>query len=358
MNGERKLATIRIIKEIKPIEGADNIECAIVDGWQCVVKKNEFKVGDFCIYCEIDSVLPPRPEFAFLEKVKYRIKTIRLKGYISQGIIFPISILKNYGKIIYENNIPKKLILDENEIKEIILDVGTDITKILNITKYEPPIPANLAGKVKGNFPSFLRKTDEERIQNMDWVLTEYKNEPFYVTEKLDGTSFTAYYNNGEFGVCSRNLNLYETENNTHWQVARQLKLEEKLKQYGKNIALQGELIGEGIQKNRYKLKGQTVYFFNAFDIDNFDYFDYENFLNIISQLDLKSVPIISPKEGYFLPNTIEELLEYSEGKSKLNPEQEREGVVIRPFKNIIHPKFGRISFKVISNKYLLKYEE
>lgn len=109
---ERKLATIRKIKEIRQIEGADNIECIIIDGWQCVAKKNEYKVGDLCVYCEIDSVLPPRPEFAFLEKVKYRIRTIRLRGCVSQGIIFPISILENYGKIVYENDIPKKLIIE------------------------------------------------------------------------------------------------------------------------------------------------------------------------------------------------------------------------------------------------------
>ena len=107
---DRKLATIRVIKEIRPIEGADNIECAIVDGWQCVVKKGEFKVGDLCVYCEIDSVMPQRPEFYFLQNSHFRIRTIRLRGCISQGIIFPISILENYGEIVYENNIPKKLI--------------------------------------------------------------------------------------------------------------------------------------------------------------------------------------------------------------------------------------------------------
>ena len=243
-------------------------------------------------------------------------------------------------------------------MKEILLEIGTNITEVLGVTKYEPAIPAQLAGKVKGNFPVFLKKTDEERIQNMEWVLNEYKDEPFYVTEKLDGTSFTAYYNNGEFGICSRNFNLFETEENTHWRVARELKLEEKLKEYGNNVSLQGELLGEGIQKNRYKLKGQTVYFFNIFNIDTYEYFDYKMFSNRLFEMGLKSVPVISPIEGYFLPETVQELLEYSQGKSQLNPEQEREGIVLRPFRNIVHPKYGRISFKVISNKYLLKYEE
>lgn len=241
---------------------------------------------------------------------------------------------------------------------EVNLNVGTDLTSVLGIKLYSTPIPAQLTGQIRGNFPSFLKKTDEERIQNMEWVLNEYPTEPFYVTEKLDGTSFTAYYNNGVFGVCSRNFDLFETAENTHWRVARELKLEEKLREYGNNVALQGELLGEGIQKNRYKLKGQDVYFFNIFNIDTFDYFNYKMFSNRLFEMGLKSVPVVSPVEGYFLPSTMEELLEYSQGKSQLNPQQEREGIVLRPFENIVHPKYGRISFKVISNKYLLKYED
>ena len=347
---ERKLATIEEIKWIKPIEGADKIELAGIRGWQVVVNKEEnFKIGDKVIYCEVDSFLPIKPEFEFLRKNCYkkmpdgsegfRLKTVRLRGEISQGICFPLDILggkRDFG----------------------VLVPGKDITEALGVTKYEPDIPAQLSGQVKGNFPAFLKKTDEERIQNLGWVLNEYPMEPFYVTEKLDGTSFTAYYNDGQFGICSRNLDLLETEGNTHWRVARELQLEEKLKEYGNNVAFQGELVGEGIQKNRYKLKGQTVYFFNIFNINTFEYFDYKMFSNRLFEMGLKSVPVVSPVLGYFLPSTMEELLEYSQGKSQLNPQQEREGIVLRPFENIVHPKYGRISFKVISNKYLLKYEE
>jgi RNA ligase (TIGR02306 family) len=344
---ERKLATIRKIKEIRPIDGADNIECIIIDGWQCIAKKNEFEVGDLCVYCEVDSFLPIKPEFEFLRKNCYkklsddtegfRLKTIRLKGTYSQGLVLPISVL---NKNVNENNI------------------GEDISSELNIIKYEPAIPAQLSGKVKGDFPSFLKKTEEMRIQNVEWILDEYKDKPFYATEKLDGTSFTAYYNNGEFGICSRNFDLFETEDNTYWRIARKLKLEEKLKEYGNNIALQGELLGEGIQKNQYKLKGQTVYFFNIFNINTFKYFNYKMFSNRLFEMGLNSVPVISPIEGYFLPSKIEELLEYSQGKSQLNTKQEREGIVLRPFDDIVNPKGDRLSFKVISNKYLLKYEE
>ncbi len=343
----RKLATIEVIKDLQTIEGADKIEVATIKGWKVVVQKGEFVIGGLCVYCEIDSVMPPKPEFAFLEKVKYRIKTIRLRGQISQGICFSMNVL------------PKEHV-QGMRIEELL---GFNVTEILGITKYEIPIPAQLSGKVKGHFPSFITKTDEERIQNMEFVLTEYPDVVFYVTEKIDGTSFTAYYNNGVFGICSRNLDLFETENNTLWKVARELKLEEKMSKYSKNsghinFALQGELIGEGIQKNKYALKGQTVLFFNIFDIDKCRYLDYGKFTELIVQLGLKTVPVVSDVQGFKLLPTAEEMLKYAEGKSELNPNHEREGIVIRPIEEIDHPKYGRVSFKVISNKFLLKHED
>ena len=262
---KRQLATIRTIGELRPIEGADKIELAIVDGWQVVVAKDvEHMVGDKVVYCEIDSFLPVRDVFEFLRKSSYkkmgdqegfRLKTIKLRGQVSQGLILPISIVP-VTQFATAVNLPE----------------GMDVTEMLGIVKYEPPIPAELAGKVKGGFPSFLQKTDEERVQNLVKEYMEYtldsKNQ-FYVTEKLDGSSATFYFHNGEFGVCSRNLELLETEGNTFWKVARELYLEEKLKAMGNNICLQGELIGEGIQGNPYKIKGHTVKFFNIFNILN-----------------------------------------------------------------------------------------
>jgi RNA ligase (TIGR02306 family) len=256
---ERKLATIRVINDIRPIEGADMIELATVGGWNIVVAKNVgHKVGDHVVYCEIDSFLPIKEEFEFLRKSSYkkmgdqegfRLKTIKLRGQVSQGLILPMSVFGDFSWTAYE---------------------GLDVTNRLGIVKYEPPIPAELSGKVKGGFPSFLHKTDEERVQNLVKEYGEYKltsAHQFYMTEKLDGSSATFYMNEGEFGVCSRNLELLETEGNTFWKVARELDLENKLKDKG-NICLQGELIGEGIQGNPYKIKGQTVHFFNGFDID------------------------------------------------------------------------------------------
>lgn len=334
---ERKLASVQIVSEIRPIEGADAIEVARINNWDVVVKKGEFKTGDFCIYFEIDSFLPIKEEFEFLRKSSYkkmgaqegfRLKTIRLRGQVSQGLLIPIHVKELFGDTVYE---------------------GMDVTELLGVVKYEPPIPAELAGKVRGNFPGFLRKTDEERVQNLSkeyptWIEQDLD---FYVTEKLDGSSATFYLNNDQFGVCSRNLDLEETEGNTFWKVARELQIEEKLREYGRNLAIQGELIGEGIQGNPYNIKGHTVRFFNVFDIDSQTYYGLPMFLALFEhQLKLETVPVLT-NLTMKLPQTIDECLAFADGKSVLNQNFDREGVVFRTMDR-------NISFKAISNKFLL----
>ncbi len=334
---ERKLASVQIVSEIRPIEGADAIEVARINNWDVVVKKGEFKTGDFCIYFEIDSFLPIKEEFEFLRKSSYkkmgaqegfRLKTIRLRGQVSQGLLIPIHVKELFGDTVYE---------------------GMDVTELLGVVKYEPPIPAELAGKVRGNFPGFLRKTDEERVQNLSKEYPKWVEQglDFYVTEKLDGSSATFYLNNDQFGVCSRNLDLEETEGNTFWKVARELQIEEKLREYGRNLAIQGELIGEGIQGNPYNIKGHTVRFFNVFDIDSQTYYGLPMFLALFEhQLKLETVPVLT-NLTMKLPQTIDECLAFADGKSVLNQNFDREGVVFRTMDR-------NISFKAISNKFLL----
>jgi RNA ligase (TIGR02306 family) len=337
----RKLASIQRIKALSPIEGADAIEKATVLGWQLVVKKGEFQVDDLVIYCEIDSLMPNKPEFEFLKPRNMRIRTIRLKGQISQGICFPLSILPS----------------DFNLVED------ADCTDILEIIKYEPAMPAALSGIAKGKFPSFIPKTDETRVQVLQKLLDKYVGEKCYVTEKLDGSSATYYLNNGDFGVCSRNLELVEDAENTFWRVARSLDIENKLRLLGKNIALQGELVGEGIQSNKLKLRGQTVKFFNAFDIDKFEYLNFSDFQALITSLALQTVPILAL--DYALSNDIDAIVKMATIKSTLRPDVWAEGIVIRPYIEkmdllLSNEKFnnGRVSFKAINAEFLLKYGE
>ncbi len=337
----RKLASIQKIIAIEPIEGADSIEKATILGWQLVVKKHEFTVGEFVVYCEIDSLMPDKPEFEFLKPRGMRVRTIRLRGQVSQGICFPLSIL------------PADFVVAED----------ADCTEILGIRKYEPPMPACLSGIAKGKFPSFIPKTDETRVQVLQKLLDKYKGEKCYITEKVDGSSGTFYVNNGEFGVCSRNLELLEDAENSFWKVARQLDIENKLLSLNGNYAIQGELIGEGIQDNKLKLRGQKVLFFNAFDIDRFEYLPFEKFISLFEKLQLPIVPVLST--DYELENEIDEIIKMATIKSSICPDVWAEGIVIRPLNEKIelllsNENFnnGRVSFKAINPEFLLKYGE
>jgi RNA ligase (TIGR02306 family) len=338
---ERKLASVKAILAIDPIEGADAIEVATIDGWKCVVaKKDGFKVGDKVCYFEIDSILDPEnPAFAFMEPRHFRVRTIRLRGQLSQGLVMPLSLF--------------------DEKKQF--EVGDDLTEALKISKFEPYIPAHLSGVVRGNFPSFLRKTDEERVQNLPDFLANYAGTECFVTEKCDGTSMTAFLFEGEFGVASRNMELKESEGNLYWQMARKLDLEAKLQGMhlitgGTHFCIQGEIIGQGVQGNKYKLPDNKLLVFNIFDIDNQEYLDYEGFIAACELMGLDTVPIID--ENFVLNNNTDELLAMADGKSAVTPDVLREGLVFRAKKNRVVRGLGRFSFKAVSNKFLLKFEE
>ena len=228
INGERALAYVVKIDDIQPIEGADFIEKAVVGGWNVVVKKGDFNVGDLACYIEIDSwvphyICPFLTQDGHYPKVYngvegQRLKTKKLKGTYSQGLLLSFD---------YLSTIVDKIALEQ--MKE-----GTDVTELLDIQKWELPIPAELRGQIKGDFPSWLPRTDQERVQNLTKVLPKYYGKTFEVTEKLHGTSSTYYLNDidGEivFGVCSRNRELKESETNTYWKVARESNIENTLR--------------------------------------------------------------------------------------------------------------------------------
>lgn len=356
----RKLASIREIKEIRPIANADAIELVIVDGWQVIAKKGEFSPGEKCIYFEIDSVLPIHPAFEFLRKSCYvkkdwiaaanpnnptgegfRLRTIKLRGEISQGLVVPVL---NFFNIDY--------------------DVGEDVTELLNVIKWDPPVPAQLAGRAKGNFPAFIPKTDQERAQNMEnRIFGKLLNEEFEVTLKLDGSSCTVYYNNGTSGVCSRNYDLdlgEENADNSFIRAARESGILDALKEYceihSRNLAIQSELMGPGVQGNRENFSELRLYVFDVYDIDRKTYLNDVERDDVIldlramclNKLQFLRIPLVTYAKPAFF-ESLDHMLAFASGWSINN--RVREGLV---WKSCNDPN---ISFKTISNEFLLKEE-
>lgn len=331
---KRKLASVQKVLELKPILGADKIEEAKIMGWHVVVNKGEFAVGDKVVYCEIDSILPKEnPNFAFLEGKP--IKTKRLRGIYSQGIAFPITILPKGN-----------------------WNFNDDVTDLLGVTKYEPDI-YNKQGTGGAPFPGWIPKSDETRVTILQEWLTKYKNTPCVFTEKLDGSSVTAFLDEeGELHVCSRNLEITDKENFMYAEAVKE-GFKEKLQLLGKSAVVQGEIVGPGIQGNRYGLKEKQIYIFNL-RIENKYVSDELVAREMLWDAGFECVPLL--RVDYELEDDIDKLTELSQGKSALNKKTEREGIVIRPMKrtdvNCLDDYFadGRLSFKVISPRYLVKY--
>ena len=344
----RKLATIECIKSVQPVPNADALDVVAVRGWQVVTKRNEFQVGDLAVYFEIDSFLPIRPEFEFLrsssfkcmgEEEGFRLRTVKLRKQISQGLVLPVATFP--------------------ELAEPTFSVGDDVTELLGVKKYEPPIPASLSGVVKGSFPSVIPKTDQERIQNLwESYATTLQDVAFEETVKLDGSSMTVYVRDGEVGVCSRNLDLKcdnpDNPSNVLWRVALKLDLLNLLPQLNRNLAIQGELIGPNIQKNNEKLTEHAWFVFDVWDIDRQHYFSASERLAFARKLGLQHVPVVTDSIQVFRNfSSLEELLARADGPS-LSAKIKREGLVYKS----LEPVDGEIiSFKVISNRWLLKNE-
>lgn len=362
---ERKLAHIELIDKLEEISGADRIEKATILGWEVVVNKGKFKVGDVCVYVEIDSILPPKPEFFFLEPRRYRIRTIKLKKQVSQGIAFtPEEVgLRYYG-----------------------LPVGTDVTEALGIKKYDPQLQAEQAiveqkkrgpihkyllrfkwyrelVKPKGSWPSWIRKTDEERIQNMPSVLVTQADTQVYWTEKLDGQSASYSLKRAGpfnlfkiFTVCSRNMWLKRPSEMSYWKIAKKYDLERKLKAYNKEILIQGEICGPGIQKNKYNLTDYDFFVFNIYDIKTKTWYGHDKILATCLNLKLNMVPLLGEgKLGDTFKN-VPTSVEISKGNATF-VKRPREGIVVRGFDDVPDGTRG-LSFKVINPDFLLGLSE
>ena len=341
----RKMATIRKIDSIRPIEGADAIECAIVGGWTVVIKKGDFAVGDLAIYCEIDSFIPSTIAPYLTKPGHYpkvfegvegeRLRTVKLRGQLSQGLLLPLL----------------------QGVDEIVQSEGADVSDALGIVKYEAPIPAQLAGEVRGMFPSWIPKTDQERVQNLSIEFKQWIDEgndiSWEVTEKLDGSSMTVYIRDGEVGVCSRNLDLKHNIDNSLWRAAYKHELPAKLTSIGRNIAVQGELVGPGVQTNLYKINSVDFFVYDIYDIDAGKYFTPAERRAFVEEHNLNHCPVLAYNAKLFDTlgiNSIDQMLKFAEGKTVLGTGgAEREGVVLKCNER-------QMSFKAISNKFLLKH--
>lgn len=347
----RELATIRRIKAVDPIPGADKIEVATVDGWKVVVPRGAFRRFDLCVYFEIDSFLRDgvsawqflvdKSSRMFEGEKGHVLRTVTLQKQLSQGLVLSMSDV--WGLL------PDGAYVD-----------GMDVTELLGVKKWEPEIPAEIAGQVKGAFPSFIRKTDQERCQNLEHeIFVENAGARYEVTTKLDGTSCTIYWYNGELGVCGRNWELKVNDENAHNALIRAAfdnLFNISLARIGRNVALQGEVIGPGIQKNREQLKKAQFHIFDIFDIDRGEQMPPAERMAFIDDLMttwplVLHVPVMY--ENVSLEelgiDTIDALLEFADGPSLNN--MVREGLV---FKRLD----GGFSFKAIANSYLLRHKE
>jgi hypothetical protein len=386
----RKLAHIEVISKIDDIPGADKIEKATVLGWQCVVKKGEFTVGEKIIYVEVDSVMPEKPEFEFLRDRKFRVRTIKLRGQISQGLVLPLNSLDNYLEF------PKGI-----EKIKFALQPGDDVTEYLGITKYLSPTEQSelqqqeqkikleknklkkffmryswfrrlfLSRKQKQGFPYWCPKTDEERVQNLHWneFYENYKDREVYVTEKIDyqSVTFTGKIiprfsgllgklipsKKYKFVVCSRNMTT-NNKNSLYWQIAKKYNIEQILRK-NPTVTIQGEQGDTKVQGNKYGITEPTMWVFNIIDHESNYHYDYAELERFCEKYNLQCVPQVPKYNGTLsdLGSTTQEILEFAKGKSVINPKIEREGVVIR----CVEKGKKVFSFKAVNNDFLLKYD-
>lgn len=337
---ERKLASIQTISKLSPIEGADRIELATVLGWNLIVKKGEYQEGEKCVYFEVDSFLPIRPEFEFLRDSSYknsdilgegfRIRTQKFRGQISQGLLMPLSILP-YG---------------------VNQEIGTDVTEILGVKKWMVPEMDSGIGTIIGGFCPYCSPTDETRIQTIPEIIDEIYGKPYYITTKMDGTSITVWVVHGEMHVATRTSEIKEDDTSAIWKTMHKLQIREKLMKYGKNLIMQGELCGPKIQNNRLKLTELKWYVFNIIDLDTGRWFTLDEMVQFCRAYGIEMVPVeeVGDSFGY----TFEELLDRAMGLYPAGTQ--KEGIVIR-LKDMTYSQTVRkpLSFKVLNNKFLLK---
>lgn len=374
----RKLASLKVVQEVTPIEKADSLELVRVGGWKCVAKIGEFKPGDVAVYFEVDSLLPlDNPLFAFLEgrneytveeKQYSRLRTMKMRGQLSQGLAIPL-----YGFQFAEelSDLIADEVLDLGITNNTFIEFGQDaldkfdLTEKLGILKYEKPSKGEFVGTKTGAsnpFPHFIPKTDQERVQNIN-LKRALEGLTFEETMKMEGSSITVWVNDDGVGVASRNLTVQEPlffihePDNSFTRAVVLHKVDVKLLAYkartGRNIALQGELMGPGIQGNIEQFEDLNIFFFDVFDIATGKYLLPADRREVIAELGLTHAPVLDTLVAFPVDVSVDEILLLAEGPSVVA--KQREGVV---FKSNEYNRYGEVfSFKAINNKYLLKSE-
>ena len=319
VNMDEGLVYVGKIIKLESIEGADFIESATVicgkgGKWRGIVKKGTFEVDGLCVVYLPDSVIPPSDDFKFMEKHRWRVRMMKLKGAPSEVLI----------------TAPPRW----------EMEVGVDVTQVLGVKKYYKPISPHLQGVALGAFPSFIPKTDEPNYQSHGDLVEKLVGLPYYITVKMDGSSTTAYKYKGHFGVCSRNLELVESGENGYWEIANRYNLRENLPE---GIALQWETCGPKIQSNPSGFKELCGFAFSAYNIEKKKYLNLAQLHHLCQQLKFPMVEVIEAKLNFTKQGV--ELL----GEGKYENGHEREGVVVRSQFNIDDKL---ISFKVINLNY------
>lgn len=359
----RKLASIQKIWKIEPIEGADKIELAHVLGWQCVVQKGQFKEGNYCVYFEIDSFLPVKPEFEFLRKSSYRfnpilgegfrIKTMKMKGQISQGLVMPCETFP----ILWYDQI--------EQMYCVVPSLGQDVTELLGVRKWEIEERATTGGTTIGNLPYGVPHTDEERIQTIPELLELFRDKKYYITTKCDGFSHSVFIDEDEkFHVTGHNFEYKDDGHCAFYEFVKKNDIESKIRVWKKNqsfkidtICIQGEWCGAGLQGNRLRLQQPDWFIFTLIIngkracLDEMNRFALETGIHMVP---LEETGINLPEK---YPD-IDALLKRAEIKYPCG--NTGEGIVIRTVvpEQCRLTESGYLSFKVINNKYLLKNED
>ena len=351
----RKMASLQLIREILPIEGADAIERVGVLGWQCVAKKGEFRAGDRCLYFEIDSLLPEWPEYEFLRKSswnaklgRFRLKTAKMRGALSQGLALPLAS--------FAVRLSAAGLGPVDAIAE-----GCDLTDILDVEKYEAPVSIQMEGMAKA-FTWPIAKSDEVRIESDPELLSRIAGKPWYISAKLDGASASFLLNPSgkagappEFHACSRKFSLEEDEGNIYWIIARTLDIERILREdfakTGRCLAIQGEICGPGIQGNKLGLSAPALFVFTMVDVGAHSPLSLDSMRDFCSGQGLRTVPIL--REGDSFAFSSQEIFAQSEYLYRdvfpdARKEQEAEGIVVRAADQ-------SVSFKKVSNRFLLR---